>query len=44
MDVNVTHEELIAMIRKTPKAQLYNVRAWIHLEDLTKIVAMDLSE
>lgn len=44
MDVNVTHEELIAMIRKTPKAQLYNVCAWIHLEDLAKILAMDLSK
>lgn len=44
MDVNVTHEELVAMIRKTSKAQLYDVCAWVHHEDLAKILAMDLSK
>ena len=44
MDVNVTHEELVAMIRKTSKARLYDVCTWVHHEDLTKILAMDLSK
>lgn len=44
MDVNVTHEELVAMIRKASKAQLYGVCTWIHYEDLAKILAMDLSK
>lgn len=44
MDTNVTHEELIAKIRKLSKDRLYDLCAWVHHEDMTKILAMDLSK
>lgn len=44
MDVNVTHEELVAMIRKMSKARLYDLCDWVHHEDLAKILVMDLSK
>lgn len=44
MNTNVTREELITKIRKLSKDRLYDLCAWAHNEDVTKLLAMDLSK